>query len=284
MIQDFSRCEPSGKFYTGAERKTGICFKGENYIVKFRKNSQEGMTYNHVSEYLGCHIFEMAGIDTQETWLGRYKGEDVVVLKDFTSDEEMFVPFNDVGDSSLDMDRERVQYSYEDIMDMLEANRKLTCVEETVDVFWDMFIMDALLGNFDRHGSNWGFLKKGEEYRLAPVFDNGSCLFSKLVSDKQCTGVLESRQEMQKRVYQFPTSQIQLRGKKSSYYEVIGSHQFAECDRALQRMAGKIDMDSICRLIESVECMSSVRKEFLCEMIKLRYRKLICEPLEGVRR
>jgi len=79
------------------------------------------------------------------------------MIKDFTSADEIFVPFNDVGDSSLDQDKERFQYSYSDIMDMLEANRKLTVVEETVDTFWDMFIMDAFLGNFDRHGSNWGF-------------------------------------------------------------------------------------------------------------------------------
>lgn len=281
MIKDFSRCEPSGRFYTGAERKIGIRLNGENYIIKFRKNSTTGLTYNHVSEYLGSHIFEMAGMDTQETWLGRYKDEDVVVMKDFTSDEDIFVPFNDVGDSSLDMDKERVQYSYIDIMDMLEANRKLTCVEETVDAFWDMFIMDALLGNFDRHGSNWGFLKRKGRYRLAPVFDNGSCLFPKLTRDEQCMEVLESKEEMERRVYQFPTSQIQLRGRKSSYYDVINSHRFAECDRALQRMAGKVDIASVCRLIDSVECMSCVRKEFLREMLKLRYRKLICEPLDG---
>lgn len=281
MIRDFSKCASSGRFYTGAERKKGILLEGENYIIKFRKNSAAGLTYNHVSEYLGCHIFELAGILTQETWLGTYQGEDVVVIKDFTSEEEVFVPFHDVGDSSLDMDRERAHYSYSDIMDMLEANRKLTHVEETIDTFWNMFIMDAFLGNFDRHGSNWGFLKKEEQYRLAPVFDNGSCLFPKLVRDEQCREVLESEEEMAKRVYQFPTSQIHMDGRKSSYYDVICSHRFPFCDRALERMAGKIDMAAVCDLVRSVEGMSDVRKEFLVTMLTLRYQKLIREPLEG---
>lgn len=281
MIKDFSKCAPSGKFYTGAERKKGIRFKGEDYIVKFRKNSSAGPTFNHVSEYLGCHIFEMAGILTQETWLGIYRGEEVVVMKDFTSATGIFVPFNDVGDSSLDMDRERSQYSYTDIMRMLEANRKLTHVEETIDAFWDMFIMDAFLGNFDRHGSNWGFLKNQDRYRMAPVFDNGSCLFPKLVSDEQCREVLESPVEMEKRVYQFPTSQIQMNKRKSSYYEVISSHQFVECDRALKRMEKKIDIDEICHLVNGVEQMSELRRDFLVNMLRLRYEKLICEPLEG---
>ncbi|MCI5732146.1 MAG: HipA domain-containing protein [Eubacterium sp.] len=283
MITDFSRCRDSGKFYTGAERKKGILIKGENYIIKFRKRSQTGLTYNHVSEYLGCHIFEQAGMSTQETWLGTYRGEDVVVMKDFTSESEMFVPFNDVGDSSLDVDKERYLYSYTDIMEMLEANRKLTCVEETIDTFWDMFIMDAFLGNFDRHGSNWGFLKCGNRYRMAPVFDNGSCLFPKLITDEQCREVLDSEEEMEKRVYQFPTSQIQLHGRKSSYYDVITSHEFAACDRALCRMAGKINRERIGKLIDEIPCMSEVRKDFLKRMLRLRYDKLLKEPLEGVR-
>ncbi|MCH5264423.1 MAG: HipA domain-containing protein [Lachnospiraceae bacterium] len=280
MIKDFSRCVPSGRFYTGAERKLGIQYKGENYIIKFRKNSEAGQSCNHISEYLGCHIFETVGIETQETWLGIYRGEEVVVLKDFTSESETFVPFNDVGDSSLDIDRERVTYSYSDITAMLKENRKLTRVEETVDAFWDIYIMDAFLGNFDRHGSNWGFLKSQDRYRLAPVFDNGSCLFPKLANDEQCQGILRSQAEMEKRIYQFPTSQIRLDGQKSSYYEVIRSRRFPACDRALERMAERIDMEAVCSLVESIEQMSDVRKEFLITMLTMRYTRLIREPLE----
>ncbi len=282
MITDFSNCRDSGRFYTGAERKKGILFKDEPYIIKFRKSSPAGLTYNHVSEFLGCHIFEMAGIVTQETWLGMYQGEEVVVMKDFTSEKESFVPFNDVGDSSLDVDKERYQYSYSDIMEMLEANRKLTQVEETLDMFWNMFVLDAFLGNFDRHGSNWGFLKQGDHYRMAPVFDNGSCLFPKLVTDEQCREVLDSEEEMKRRVYQFPTSQIQLRRRKSSYYDVISSHEFPACDAALARMIGKIDMDAIEDLIGSVSGMSGVRKDFLCIMLRMRYEKLLKEPMGGM--
>ena len=39
--------------------------------------------------------------------------------------------------------------------------------------FWDMFVVDALLGNFDRHNGNWGFLvdERTGQSELAPVFD-----------------------------------------------------------------------------------------------------------------
>lgn len=281
MMRDFSKCQPSTKYYTGAERKTGIIIKNENYIMKFRRNSPYGLTYNHVSEYVGSHIFELAGLLTQQTFLGTYQGEEVVVLKDFTTETEVFVPFNDVGDSSLDMDRERVQYEYEDIMAMLEANVKQTQVAETVDTFWDMFILDALTGNFDRHGSNWGFLKKQNEYRLAPVFDNGSCLFPKIVTDRQCEEIINSSEEREKRVYLFPTSQIKLDGKKSSYYDVIASHRFAECDRALERVMKRLDFSEVLALVDTLDAMSGTRKKFLAVMLEERYERLLLQPYKG---
>ena len=104
---------------------------------------------------------------TQETLLGTYKGENVVVIQDFLGEDEVFVPFNGVGDSSLEQDKEKYQYSYEDITGMLQDNIKLTDVEQTIDLFWDMFIIDALIANFDRHGSNWGFVKRDNKYRLS---------------------------------------------------------------------------------------------------------------------
>lgn len=281
MMRDFSRCQLSTKYYTGAERKLGIVIKNENYIMKFRRNSPRGLTYNHVSEYVGSHIFELAGIETQQTWLGVYQGEDVVVLKDFTSDRDVFVPFNDVGDSSLDMDRERIQYEYEDIMAMLEANVKLTQVEETIDTFWDMFILDALIGNFDRHGSNWGFLKKQNTYRLAPVFDNGSCLFPKIVTDRQCEEIMNSGKEREKRVFLFPTSQIKLDGKKSSYYDVIASHRFSACDQALERVVKKLDFAAVLTIVNELDVMSDIRKKFLNVMLEERYEKLLLQPYRG---
>lgn len=249
--------------------------------MKFRRNSPYGLTYNHISEYVGSHIFELAGLLTQQTFLGTYQGEEVVVLKDFTTETEVFVPFNDVGDSSLDMDRERVQYEYEDIMTMLEANVKLTQVAETVDAFWDMFILDALTGNFDRHGSNWGFLKKQNEYRLAPVFDNGSCLFPKIVTDRQCEEIINSSEEREKRVYLFPTSQIKLDGKKSSYYDVIASHRFAECDQALERVVKRLDFSEVLALVGTLDFMSETRKKFLAVMLEERYEKLLLQPYKG---
>lgn len=274
---DYSVYPDGGRFYSGAERKKSILIKGNAYLVKFQKNSRDGLRYNHVSEFLGSHIFSMLGIDSQETQLGLYNGENVVVIKDFLGDDEVFVPFNGVGDSSLERDKEKYQYSYTDIIEMLRENVKLTDVEQTIELFWDMFIVDALIANFDRHGSNWGFIKKNNEYRLSPVFDNGSSLFPQLNTDEKIEAVLRDQSEMDQRIYKFPTSQVKYREKKSSYYEIISSLGFEECNKALIRITERIDMDRINRLIESVDSISVIRKVFYKTMLKQRFEKILLE-------
>lgn len=281
---DYSHYPLSYKMYGGSERKIGILIEGERYIVKFQKESITGLRFNHVSEYLGSHIFALLGFKSQETYLGTYNGQQAVIMKDFLAGDSQFVPFNEVGESSLDVDKEKVQYSYTDIMKMLRANKKLTNVDETVETFWDMYIVDALIGNFDRHGMNWGFIKKNNRYSLAPVFDNGSSLFPQMNDEDEMLRIIGDMSEIDKRVYDFPTSQIKLRGKKTSYYKVISSLQFKECNRSLSFIYGRINLNEIYALVDGVDCISQTHKQFYKVMLKNRYEKIIessYKKLEG---
>lgn len=275
IMKDYSRCQDGDRYYSGAERKKSILINEKPYLIKFQKNSREGLRFNHVSEYLGSHIFTLLGIETQETFLGTYKGENVVVIQDFLEEDEVFVPFNGVGDSSLEQDKEKYQYSYEDIITMLQENVKLTDVEQTVNLFWGMFVIDAFIANFDRHGSNWGFIKKNNRYRLSPVFDNGSSLFPQLNTDEKIETVLRNQEEIDRRIYKFPTSQVKYKGKKSSYYEIISSLAFEECNHALVRIVERTDFDKINKLIESVENISEQRKKFYKIILQQRYEKIL---------
>ncbi|MBE5867900.1 MAG: CtkA family protein [Lachnospiraceae bacterium] len=274
---DYSKYPDGNRFYSGAERKKSILVSDKPYLIKFQKNSRDGLRFNHVSEYLGSHIFALLGVEAQETFLGTYNGENVVAIRDFLEEDEVFVPFNGVGDSSLEQDKEKYQYTYEDIIGMLQENIKLTNVKQTIELFWDMFIIDAFVANFDRHGSNWGFIKRDNKYRLSPVFDNGSSLFPQLNTDEKIEEVLNDQEEIDRRIYQFPTSQVKYRGKKSSYYEIISGLDFDECNKALARITERIDFDKIDKLIDSIECISEKRKEFYKIILKERYEKILLE-------
>ena len=274
-MRDYSKYEKTPVMFSGAEKKFEIIIDEHRYIVKFQKNSEVGLTYNYVSEYLGSHIFQNIGIPVQETFLGTYDGKNVVVMKNFLESEDTLVAFNGVGESSLERDKELYQYTYEDITAMLMENMKSTNVTETIERFWDMFIVDALIGNFDRHGGNWGFIKRNNQYRIAPVYDNGSSLYPKLNTDEKIAEVLASQEEIDKRIYQFPTSHIKVKNKKSSYFEVISSLQFEACNDALKRIVPRIDLERINRIIDEIEEISELRKQFYKTMLQQRYEKIL---------
>lgn len=270
----------NNKIYSGAERKIGITINGEDYIIKFRKKTEFGPRNNHISEYLGCKIIESFGLKVQSVYLGTYDGEEVVAIKDFVNENQQFVAFNDVGESSIEEDRDTFQYSYEDITKALLSNNKLQDPRVTIRQFWDMYILDALLGNFDRHGGNWGFVKENNVYSLAPIFDNGSCLFPNLTDEDEMKKIIGNREETEKRVYTFPTSQILLHGQKSSYYEVISSLAYPECNAALKRMFRQLKPEKIERIIGNTEFISDIQKEFYKHMITQRFRLIMKESHE----
>jgi len=272
---DFSEYPTSGKYYGGSERKIGIVIDGDEYMLKYQKQTAFGKRNNHISEYIGSHVFELCGFSAHKTYLGFRDGEQVVACKDFNVLGKQFVPFNEVGESTLDQDKETYQYDYEDIMQMLRDNSKLTNVEETIDSFWEIYILDAFLGNFDRHGANWGFIKEKGKYSIAPVFDNGSSLFPALIDEDEMKLIMASKEETDKRIYKFPTSQVKLNGKKSSYYEVISSLEFPECNRALINVYKRINMDKIRAMLNEVPLISEIQKEFYWHMMRARYEKII---------
>lgn len=272
---DFSGYELNGKYYGGSERKEGITIDGEDYMIKYQKHTAFGKRNNHISEFIGSHIFELCGFQAHKTYLGYRDGEQVVACKDFNVEGKQFVPFNDVGESTLDQDKETYQYDYEDIMQMLRDNSKLTDVQETISMFWQIYIMDALLGNFDRHGANWGFIKENNRYTLAPVFDNGSCLFPNMADEEEMIVVMESEEETDQRIYRFPTSQVKLNGKKSSYFEVINSLQFEECNEALRHVMMQLDMAKVDQLIDETPLITDVQRAFYKHMITGRYKKIL---------
>ena len=65
------------KSYEGANgNKICLTIHNEDYMVKFpanpTKNENISYTNNCICEYIGCHIFELAGINVQKTYLGTY--------------------------------------------------------------------------------------------------------------------------------------------------------------------------------------------------------------------
>ena len=139
-----------------------------------------------------------------------------------------------------------------------------------------MFIADSLVGNFDRHNGNWGFLinEKLKEVKIAPIYDCASCLYPQL-TDEMIEEYINDKTEMDARVYVFPTSALKLDGKKINYFNYINSLENEECNQALLRIFPKIDLKIISKIVDETQDISKIRKEFYKKIIELRYENIL---------
>ena len=164
-----------------------------------------------------------------------------------------------------------------DIKDIVETIEKQKIMDpiELSNHFWNMFVIDALIGNWDRHNGNWGFLynQDTDDAYLAPIFDCGSCLFPQ-IDEEMIKKVLADKKQLNARIYDFPTSAILIDGKRINYYSFIKSHEYVECDKAIERVKQFVNIDAICTLIEDIECISDNHKAFLKLIINEKYKAL----------
>ncbi len=128
---------------------------------KPRRGGEMSYTNGCVSEYLGCHIFASLGFRVQETLLGTYtdnknKEKLVVACGDFTEGGKQLM---NSQNKNTCIDSELNGYGTE-LSTILDAIEEQTLLPPKVlrEFFWDQFIADAFLGNFDRHNGNWGVL------------------------------------------------------------------------------------------------------------------------------
>ena len=153
-------------------------------------------------------------------------------------------------------------------MDVIDENKMINS-EETKKKFWDMFIIDALIGNTDRHNGNWGFLVNTEknEIKFSPIYDCGSCL-NPMIEDTQ---IQEINDVEIKNLAINNYSCIRENGKKINYITYMRNKENTDCNNAIKRVFEKIDINKINTFIDEIQSISDIRKEFYKKIINYRY-------------
>ena len=211
--------------------------------------------------------------------LGTYNvgGKEKIVCAclDFTADGSRFFDFCSIKNTIIDSDSNGSGTELEDVLDTIEKQQYIE-PNKLLEHFWNVFIVDALLGNFDRHNGNWGFLYNDstKTASIAPVYDCGSCLLPQ-ADEKIMNNVLKNEDELNARVYQFPTSALKVHNKKINYYDFISSKQNTDCVAALERILPRIDMDKLYDLIENTPYITELQKEFYKTMLTARKERII---------
>ena len=239
------------------------------------------MSYSNscFSEYLGCQIYESIGIPVQKTMLGTYKVKDrekiVVACGDFTEPGVILQDFASLKNQMIDSERNGYGTELSDILLTFEEQTAIDPIALT-ERFWDMFITDAFIGNWDRHNGNWGFLydTRTDEMTLAPVYDCGSSLYPQ-ADEMIMEAVLAKPGERKVRIYEIPTSAILQNGKKLKYFDFISSLQNEGCNQALKRIVPRIDMARLRQIVEDTPFISDLQRRFYLAMLSERKRLIL---------
>lgn len=211
------------------------------------------------------------GFDVQNTILGKYVYKENAIIvcgcEDFTDEDNILYEFENLVLSTNP--NKKIETDLEDIIEVIKENKTIN-TEETISKFWDMFVIDAIIGNTDRHNGNWGFIlnKKTNIIKFSPIYDCGSCL-NPLLDDIEIEKINETEiKYLATNCY----SCIKENNEKINYMLYIKNIKNNELNKAICRMFKKIDINKINVFIDEIENMSIIRKNFYKKLIEIRYK------------
>lgn len=290
---DFTNLPRKHKAYAGANgSKLCVMYEGDPYMLKFPSlpHMNKEMSYSNgcISEYIGCHVFELLGFPVQKTLLGTYtkngKQKIVVACKDFTRSGVVLQDFASLKNTMIDSEHNGYGTELDDILKTIEEQ---TAIDPLVlnQWFWDMFIADALIGNWDRHNGNWGFLYDvdTDQMTIAPIYDCGSCLYPQ-ADERIMEQTLKDPAERDLRIFNIPMSGIKIENQKIRYFDFLSSLQYEDCNRALERVTARIDMKKINKMIDETPYITELQRTFYKTMLAERKERILDFSLQQLKK
>ena len=285
---DFTNCERlPGRAYNGANgKKIAVRYNGDAWLLKFPPSTAEKPTTLSYSnscfcEHVASTVANMIGLKSHETRLGTFtngKTKVVCACRDFTADGKQLYDFCSIKNTVIDSETGGAGTELGDVLETIELHSFVDPVALRAR-FWDMFVVDAFLGNFDRHNGNWGFLVDPTTRRaeIAPAFDFGSCLLPQ-ADDDIMRRVIEDKAERDARIYNFPASALKQGGKKIGYANFIAQNADGDLAPSLARILPRIDLAAINAFVDDTPYLSDLQRQFYKTYLAARYEAMF-QPL-----
>lgn len=273
-------------FGSGASEKKWLInpITKEKGIFKFPKGINIGKpTGEYWAEKLASQLAEVLEIECAKVDIGIFQGKvgsmSYMILKE---DEELIEGIQYITTAYKSYDEDKF-IDYE-TGESYSINMIYNSIKETglFNEFLKIPIFDALIGNSDRHHSNWGIIenKKSEVLKLSPLYDNGSSLCC-LIKDEDALNFLRDKMRFNSLIFSKSKSMIRWSGNKRIRHfelvEEIRKKYFLETIEFVEKIKNnlndKIIEDIIYQYDDSI--ISKNLKKLLFEFLKERRNRII---------
>lgn len=178
------------KIYEGASEGSGRSDKlwltnpdsNEIGLFKFTKTEK---TTEHISEKMASELANLLGLECAKIEIGNYMSKIGSMSYLINNESETLIEgiylinriYPNYDPSSLYDEVNKEYYSLDMILNSLDEY-------SLKNEFLKIVIFDFLIGNTDRHQNNWAVISYDNNYRMCPMYDNGSSLCCYLLEEK----------------------------------------------------------------------------------------------------
>ena len=291
-LVDFNNCSETLRTYGGnAGQKVSMMYDDKVWLVKYPGNIKDikdvAMSYSMspISEYIGSHIYQMLGIPAHNTILGTLDGKIVVGCEDFCGNNNIlseFKTFKVTYRNTVDSQSNGDSTILSDVLNVITNHPILRNINSIKKRFWDMFTVDAFIGNPDRNNGNWGCiisLPNRNIVDLAPVYDNGNSLNCKW--DEARMKNFLKRASKKQRIKNSSISIYRDDNMQKIYpFNYIEQTQNQDCLKSYIDIYKKLDLKSIHNVIDDIydnKIITNIQRDFYKTVLNARYEVVMKE-------
>lgn len=239
-------------------------------------------TGEHWAEKIVAEVADAAGIEHAKVELAQFQDSRGSITESFVQDGVILRHGNQIlethvpGYSSAEKRFKQSQHTLKNIWEVMKNAREARLVIAGYTV------LDALVGNTDRHHENWGALlwrgKDSWEWRIAPSFDHASSLGREL-TDKRRNELLNQNRVggyVEKGHGGIYWSQDERRGPSPLELVRRATRDHPDLYRPAASNLARIDENDLDRIVNRIpsDWMSPPARTFTVEMMRYNYREL----------
>lgn len=242
------------------------------------------------SRYIGCHVFDILGVPSQETLLGviNYKGRQQIAVASRLPnvDSKYFYNWRSImlGNGKIE--------NFRDIDNIISELRQMDVLGEIrlESYVWTILAIDAYIGNYS-HGDGYDLgllIDRGKNYSLPPVSGCDKCLYSQQICyGRNTMNALESEDD---RVFGECEGALVadaecflINGKSLIFYELFRQMQDVEGLKALVKIAVLImeKENDINKMIDEIALLPDREKSFYKGILHQRLEKVLLKAIEN---